>query len=162
MRRLLLLLALSMALSASAQITQPQIIKLADLERIIRSDNDTTYVINFWATWCVPCMKEFPSFQKLAQAHNNEKVKVVMISLDFKKGYLQTLVPFVNKHPIKGLVYLLDEPDYNSWINKVSPDWQGEIPVTLMINKSKKLYAFFNHDFTPKELEDTFTKTIKQ
>lgn len=162
MKKYLFILGLFLSLSASAQISQPEIIKLADLERIIRSQNDTTYIINFWATWCVPCVKEFPAFQALAKAHKNEKVKVVMMSLDFKKGYQQTLVPFVNKHPIDGVVYLLDEPDYNSWINKVSPEWQGEIPVTLMVNSSKKLYAFFNRDFTAKTLEETFTKTIKK
>ena len=147
---------------AMAQAQQAEIIKLADLERIIKSDNDTTYVINFWATWCVPCVKEFPSFQALAKKHTNEKVKVLMMSLDFKKGYQQTLVPFIAKHPINGNVYLLDEPDYNSWINKVSNEWQGEIPVTLMVNNAKKIYTFFNRDFTPSALEESYIKTIKQ
>ncbi|MFM9587521.1 TlpA disulfide reductase family protein, partial [Streptomyces caniscabiei] len=85
--------------------------------------DDSTYVLNFWATWCVPCVKEFPAFQYFAHEHLNEKVKVIMISLDFKKDYEKTLPPFLAKHPIDGTVYLLDEPDYNAWIEKIDKDW---------------------------------------
>jgi hypothetical protein len=93
----------------------------------------------------------------LAKAHKNENVKVIMVSLDFKKGYKQTLVPFAEKHPIDGTVYLLDEPDYNSWINKINPDWQGEIPVTFIFNNKERIRAFFPHDFTPESLEKALT-----
>ena len=85
----------------------PEIIKLADLQRIFNSNNDTTYVLNLWATWCVPCVKEFPSFVKLAKDHQNEKVRVVMVSLDFKKDYDKTLIPFIRKHSIDGSVLSL-------------------------------------------------------
>jgi thiol-disulfide isomerase/thioredoxin len=156
----ILLLFLLLAFGSRAQ--KPEIIKLADLQRIMNSNSDTTYVVNFWATWCVPCVKEFSSFQALAKAHKNENVKVVMVSLDFKKGYDKTLIPYIKKHPIDGSVYLLDEPDYNSWINKINPDWQGEIPVTFIFNNAKKQRAFFPHDFTPESLQQSFIKTTKQ
>jgi thiol-disulfide isomerase/thioredoxin len=136
---------------------KPEIIKLAELQRIFSSDNDTTYIVNFWATWCVPCVKEFPAFQAFAKAHKDQKVKVVMVSLDFKKDCDNTLQPFVDKHPIDGKVVLLDEPDYNSWINKINPDWQGEIPVTFIFNNAKKQRKFYPHDFSRQELEKAFT-----
>jgi thiol-disulfide isomerase/thioredoxin len=158
---LYILLVLS-ALATAARAQTAQIIKISQLEKIIHSNTDTTYVINFWATWCVPCVKEFPAFQALAQKHQHEKVKVVMVSLDFKKGYEQTLVPFLQKHAIAGTVLLLDEPDYNSWINKISTNWQGEIPVTIMVNNAKKIHTFFGHDFTPESLEQSFINTITQ
>jgi len=146
-------LVLLFSLGSLAQAQTPEIIKLADLQRIMNSNSDTTYVVNFWATWCVPCVKEFPSFEKFAKAHKNENVKVIMISLDFKKSYNDALLPFIKKHPIDGDVYLLDEPDYNSWINKINPDWQGEIPVTFMFNNAKHMRQFYPHDFTPESLQ---------
>ena len=139
---------------------QPRIIKLPELQQIFNSQNDTTYVINFWATWCVPCVKEFPAFQALADAHQGEKVQVVMVSLDFKKDFDTKLLPFINQHPIKGNVYLLNEPDYNSWINKINPDWQGEIPVTFILNNSRKIREFFAHDFTTESLKSTYADAI--
>jgi thiol-disulfide isomerase/thioredoxin len=145
-----------MSCAVYTEAQTPEIIKLAELQRLMNSANDTTYVVNFWATWCVPCVKEFPAFQKLAKDHKDEKVRVVMVSLDFKKSYQDALVPFIKKHPIDGTVYLLDEPDYNSWINKINPQWEGEIPVTFIFNKVKKIRAFFPHDFSANELEQTF------
>jgi len=151
------ILILFCSIGAGSLAQQPQIIKLADLQRIFNSNNDTTYVLNFWATWCIPCVKEFPAFQKFAQVHKNEKVKVVMVSLDFKKDFESALLPFIKKHPVDGAIYLLDEPDYNSWINKVNPAWEGEIPVTFMFNNAKKQRAFFPHDFTPELLEKEYS-----
>ncbi len=145
---------------ANMQAQTLQIIKLADLQRIMNSSCDTTYIVNFWATWCVPCVKEFPSFEKFAKQHKNENVKVVMVSLDFKKDYDQTLIPFIKKHAIEGDVYLLDEPDYNSWINKINLDWQGEIPVTFMFNNAKKQRIFYPRDFKPDELEKAYADRL--
>ena len=76
-----------------------------------------------------------------------------MVSLDFKKSYKDALLPFIKKHPIDGTVVLLDEPDYNSWINKINPVWEGEIPVTFIFNNANDQRAFFPHDFTPEALE---------
>ena len=139
-----------------------EVVKMAQLERILHAKSDTTYVVNFWATWCVPCIKEFPAFQSFAMNHLNEKVKVIMVSLDFKKEYEKTLPPFLVKHPIDANVWLFDEPDYNAWIDKVDKDWQGEIPVTLMFNNGRNIRKFYANDFTPESLEKSFSNTIKQ
>jgi len=160
MRKSIVTLTLFLSLASHAWAQQAEIIKLPELQRIFHSNNDTTYVLNFWATWCIPCVKEFPAFEKFAKAHSNEKVRVVMVSLDFKKSYESTLLPFLKKHPIDGSVYLLDEPDYNSWINKVNPDWEGEIPVTFIFNNANKQRTFYPHDFTPESLEQTFTNPV--
>ena len=145
-----------------AKAQSAAIVKFDEVQKILTAKNDTTYILNFWATWCVPCVKEFPSFQVFAKKHKDEKVKVVMVSLDFKKDYDKSLMAFLAKHPIDASVYLLDEPDYNSWINKVDPSWGGEIPVTLIVNGNKKMHTFYPRDFTPESLEETFSKTIKQ
>ncbi|MCW3128103.1 MAG: hypothetical protein JWO03_3761 [Bacteroidetes bacterium] len=138
------------------------IIKFDEVQRILSSKNDTTYVLNFWATWCMPCVKEYPAFQTLATRHKNEKVKVIMLSMDFASEYEKTLVPYIKAHPIDGRVCLLDELDYNAWINKIDAKWDGAIPVTLIINGNRHIRSFFGHDFTTESLEQTFTQTIKQ
>lgn len=160
MKHLLIVMALGFCLVSHAQ--QPEIIKLADLQRIMNNPSDTTYIVNFWATWCPPCVKEFSAFQELAKTNKNEKVKVVMVSLDFKREFDAKLVPFVKTHPIDGLVYMLDEPDYNSWINKINPQWEGEIPVTFIFNNAKHKRMFFPHDFTSKTLNQSFIKFQQQ
>jgi len=65
-----------------------------DFEPILHQDTDTTYVVNFWATWCGPCVKELPYFEALHKSYKNQPVKVVLVSLDFEKHIVRKLLPF--------------------------------------------------------------------
>ncbi len=57
--------------------------KFEDFEYLLEKDNDTTYVINFWATWCLPCVKELPEFEEINQHFKDKKFKMILVSLDF-------------------------------------------------------------------------------
>lgn len=127
------------------------------LEKEILSDKNTIYVVNFWATWCAPCVKELPHFEKLNS--ENKKVKVVLVSLDFKKQYETTLLPFLKKKNIQSEVVLLTDKDYNNWLPIVSKDWSGSIPATLIIKDGKKIFVekIFSSD---EELNEFVNKSI--
>ena len=62
-----------------------QVWKIEDLEKRVKNDSDTTYVVNFWATWCAPCVKELPDFDTINAAYSRSKIKVILVSLDFKE-----------------------------------------------------------------------------
>ena len=109
-----------------------------DIEPLFSPDNDTTYVINFWATWCKPCVKELPYFEALTEAHQKDKVKVVLVSLDFPKQLESKLVPFVQENKLQSNVVVLLDGKYNDWIDKVATEWSGAIPVTLFAQGEKK------------------------
>ena len=109
------------------------------LEKEILSDKNTIYVVNFWATWCAPCVKELPHFEQLNS--KNKNIKVVLVSLDFKNQFESKLLPFVKKKNIKSEVVLLTDKDYNTWLPTVSKEWSGSIPATLIIKNGKKIFA---------------------
>ena len=109
------------------------------LEKEILSDKNTIYVVNFWATWCGPCVKELPHFEKLNA--ENKSVKVVLVSLDFKNQFESKLLPFLKKKSIKSEVVLLTDKDYNTWLPQVNKDWSGSIPATLIIKNGKKIFV---------------------
>lgn len=111
----------------------------ADLEKAVLSDENTTYVVNFWATWCAPCVKELPHFEQLNS--ENKNLKVVLVSLDFKNQYEAKLLPFIKKKAIKSEVVLLTDKDYNTWLPAVDKDWSGSIPATLVIKNGKKFFV---------------------
>lgn len=138
------------------------VIKITDLEKRIRNNSDTTYIINFWATWCVPCVKELPDFDSINTAYINKKVKVILVSLDFKEDLKIKLMPFISTKKIKSEVVLLDELNANYFIPKISDDWSGAIPATLIINNQKKLNHFFekklNYEFLKTEIENSLMK----
>lgn len=129
----------------------------ATLEKEILSDKNTIYVVNFWATWCAPCVKELPHFEKLNS--ENKNIKVVLVSLDFKDQFESKLLPFLKKKSIKSEVVLLTDKDYNTWLPIVNKDWSGSIPATLIINKGKKVFVekIFSSD---KELNEFVNNSI--
>ncbi|MDC8004429.1 TlpA disulfide reductase family protein [Aureisphaera galaxeae] len=120
-------------------------------ETYFKVESDSTYVINFWATWCKPCVKELPAFEQLRENHAANKVKVVLVSLDFPEHVEKAVIPFIEKKGLESEVVLLDDPDANTWIPKVNPKWSGAIPATIILNKEKS--KFYEQSFTYEELE---------
>lgn len=152
LRGIILFTAFSCILTMKAFGQEPRIIKWNELDRLMQSTSDTTYIINFWATWCAPCVKELPHFEKLAAENKNSKVKVILVSLDFKRQFETRLIPFVTENKIQSEVLLLDEPDHNLWIDKVDPSWNGSIPATLILDNKNKKRNFYEQEFTYEEL----------
>ncbi len=127
------------------------------LQPLLSKDNDSTYVVNFWATWCKPCIKEMPYFEKLASEYAKENVKVLFVSLDFPEKLESQVIPFIQKNNIRSEVVLLDDADANGWIPKVSKEWSGAIPATIIYNSATR--RFYERSFTYEELEEEL-KTV--
>lgn len=122
------------------------------LEPLLNKQDNKVHVVNFWATWCAPCIKEIPHFEKLNANYKDKNVEVLLVSLDFPFNYDKKLKPFIKKHKLQSKVVVLDDPDMNSWMAKVSDEWTGAIPITIIYNKDKR--QFYERTFTYNELED--------
>ncbi len=120
-------------------------------ERYLQPEDEITYVINFWATWCKPCIEEMPAFEALQENYENKNVKVILVSLDLPKLLEKQVIPFVEKKGLKSEVILLDDPDANTWIPKVAEEWSGAIPATLLIKGEQR--QFYEQSFTYETLE---------
>lgn len=106
------------------------------LKRI--GQKDTTFVVNFWATWCKPCVEELPTFDSLPEKFKNKPLKIILVNLDFREELERKVNPFLTKHKIQSECILLDEINGNDFINKISPSWSGAIPATLFKKGNKK------------------------
>lgn len=129
-----------------------RVVDFKGLLPLLEKSNDTTYIINFWATWCAPCIKELPYFQKIHEQNANKPVKVLLVSLDFERQIESRLIPFIKKHKVTPEVIVLSDPASNVWINEIDPSWSGSIPATIFYNKDKRL--FFEKEFTYAEIEE--------
>ena len=110
------------------------------LEAIIHNMNDTTYVVNFWATWCSPCVKEIGYFEELHRQFVSANVKVILVSLDFPNQIDRRVIPFLKEKEITAEVLLMTDLDYNSWIDRIDPSWTGAIPATLIYNRKERMF----------------------
>lgn len=135
------------------------IYNFAELEPLLHQEDDKVYVINFWATWCAPCVKELPYFEKVHAEENSQELEVMLVSIDMPKMWETHLIPFIQKKELKATVVVLNDTKQNEWIPKVDPNWEGTIPATLIYKgKNRKFYAEpFTYESLREEI-DTFLK----
>lgn len=149
MKKILLILFL---LPGFTQAQKIPIIKFDQLEAMYSQQNDTLFLVNYWATWCRPCIQELPHFIALDNELKNKKFQMILVSLDFPQNAETRVLPFLQKKNITHPRVVILDDDANIWINKVHPDWNGEIPVTQIIYKGQK--EFFNKTFSFEELKE--------
>lgn len=137
----LVLLLLILNLNATAQQEVSVFETFDEFSHILQTNSDTTYIVNFWATWCKPCVAELPYFEQANQTFKTKPVKFILVSLDAMKQLDRKVIPFIQKSNIKSEVVLLDDDNYNVWIDKVSTEWSGSIPATLLFTKDKRLFV---------------------
>lgn len=134
--------------------------KFDEIEGLFNKDNDTTYVINFWATTCPPCLKELPHFEKSAITHKNDKYKIILINIDDEKRLEKYVLPFLKKLEIKNEVMALIDDNMTSWTAKINEEWYGALPYTVIYKNDNKEY-YFGAFKDEEELETEVDKMLK-
>lgn len=129
-----------------------------EFEKFLNIQDDEIYVINFWATWCGPCVEELPHFESINTTYKHKGVNVVLVSLDKESQIQEKLFPFVEKHDIRSEVIVLNDAKPNTWIDRVDPHWSGSIPITIIYNKDKR--RFYERTFKLKELKNEVDKFL--
>lgn len=127
-------------------------------KNFLNKKDDKVYVLNFWATWCAPCVKELPYFEKINEIYNIQNVEVILVSLDFPHLYDSKLKPFIKEKNLKSKVIALDDADMNTWIPQIDKNWSGSIPATIIYNKNHS--KFFEKSFTYEGLESEIIKLL--
>jgi thiol-disulfide isomerase/thioredoxin len=143
----LLLAVLLFSSYSFAQSTDVISMDYQQLKPLLYQNSESVQVVNFWATWCAPCIKKLPYFEELNKL---EGVEVLLVSLDFPKKKKTRLIPFVEKHKLQSRVVHLDDEDENYWINDISTTWSGALPATLIYTQNRR--GFYEQSFTKDEL----------
>jgi len=102
-----------------------------EFEPLLYKNNDTLYIVNFWATWCKPCVSEMPYFEMIGVEYSHQKIKIILVSLDFPNKHDELVIPFIENKGIKSKVIHLTDMKAYQWIDKVNPQWSGAIPATV-------------------------------
>jgi len=125
---------------ATAPATAPEppalaTVRLIDreaLKAVVKTTSGKPRFVNFWATWCGPCVAEIPEFLAFAKEH--PEVEVIMVNLDFPTLTQSHVVPFVERHDLRGVsVVQVDDPDPAAAVSWAVPEWTSAIPYTIVL-----------------------------
>ncbi len=139
------------SLTGTAQVKK---ISLPQLQKRI-GNTDTVYVVNFWATWCKPCVAELPNFEKLQATYKNKPLKVLLVSMDFESKY-PAVKAFAVKRSFKSEVLLVTRKSDQELIDGIDKEWSGALPGTLIVNAKKGIRKFEEREFTYVELNNLY------
>lgn len=146
---LLILFTLFLAFAHAQDIPK---LKITQLDSIILQSK-TPLLINFWATFCKPCMEEIPYFQRLGEKYKDQGVKVLLVSLDMKDAYPSKIKSFMKRQQITAPVAWLDETNADYFCPRINSSWSGAIPATLFVNNAKGYRKFTESAMTEDVLE---------
>lgn len=134
--------------------------KYADLEQYI-NQSKTPVVINFWATFCKPCVEEIPYFQKQVKQYADKKVKLILASIDFPEYFPEKIKAFAVKNSFTAEIIWIDEDDPGQFCPKIDTGWSGVLPATLFINKKKNYRSFHSQQLSEKDLKIELEKLVQ-
>jgi thiol-disulfide isomerase/thioredoxin len=135
----------------TVQVSSVKTYNYNELKPFLEKKDENIYIVNFWATWCAPCVKELPYFEKIKQDYASKNAEVLRVSLDFPKQVNKKLIPFINKHQIQSEVVLLDDVNEDFWIKAIDESWSGALPATIIYSKNNR--KFYEQSFDYKTLE---------
>jgi thiol-disulfide isomerase/thioredoxin len=157
---LVLVILLNIVFACTAFTQQINKAKIEDITAYIKKA-DHPLIVNFWATWCKPCVEELPWLQQVVQQNADAQIELVLVSLDFPEAYPNDILDFIKKKNINASFFWLNETNADHFCPAIDKQWQGSIPATLIINRKNNYRKFFEKKIGSKEL-NVAVKTMMQ
>jgi thiol-disulfide isomerase/thioredoxin len=134
------------------------LLKPADFQKLRTESQGKVLLINFWATWCAPCVAEFPEFVMIDKNYRSKGVRMVSISTDEKSDIEGAVIPFLKKQKAEFESFVSDADDPQELIDVVDKNWSGALPATFVFDKQGKLiftkYGIIDREELLKTLEN--------
>jgi len=131
------------------------------IKRAISAERGHVVVVNFWATWCEPCVAEFPDLVKFEARYRKKGVMVMAVSADMRKDIAGKVQPFVTKQHATFPQFLQVSNDPEDFINAFDTTWQGDLPRTFIYDKSGKLVKSLSGQHTMKDFAAAVDPLLK-
>jgi len=121
--------------------TEPVILETIDeagIKDLVKNNSDKLRLINVWATWCGPCIIEFPEFVDINRMYRGRDFEFISICLDDTSKYVKAL-KFLQSKQASNKNYLFNMKNKYALIEAVDPKWQGALPYTLIVEPGGKI-----------------------
>ena len=157
-RSLLLFLILWPVLRMEAQDIRR--VKIAELDQLIRQTTHPV-IVNFWATWCKPCVEELPSLIREMKAHKEDSLQLILVSLDDKETYPAKLKTFIQERNYEGSFLWLDETNADLFCPVIDTAWSGAIPATLFLHKKNNYRMFVESKLSYESIKQLLNEMLR-
>lgn len=129
-------------LKENAENTSIKKVDFSQLEPYLNIKDDKIRIINFWASWCKPCLEELPIFEEVYNEYqkSGKNVEVLLVNLDYEDEVVEKVLPILKERKIKFPVVLFDDPDLEEQFFKINGAWFGDLPATLIYKNDKQLF----------------------
>lgn len=127
-------------------------VKITEVEEYIKN-SDHPLVVNCWATWCAPCVEEIPYFMETVKKYSDQKVELLLISLDFSTSYPNKIQELIKKKHFDATFFWLNETNADYFCPKIDPKWDGTLPSTVFINNKTGYRQFYGRPMTDRQIE---------
>ncbi len=131
-----------------------------DLEAIKDGAKGSVLLVNFWASWCKPCVSEFPELVKLYKNYKDKGFQLVFISLDDATDIDKAVKPFLEKQGVDFTTYYNKFAKPEDLIDYIDKNWQGAIPSTYIYDKSGTMQAGFLGTKNYEQFESEISKYL--
>jgi thiol-disulfide isomerase/thioredoxin len=146
----LVLVVILYSLDARSQTCE--LVTLSRFQEMVQGEKEHIQVVNFWATWCAPCIKELPLFEKVTRDNKEIKVRLVSMDMDLDPNP-EKVRKFASRKKIQSEVLILNEKNPNEWIDKIDKSWSGALPATMVVNNKNGKRKFVERELHEGELE---------
>jgi thiol-disulfide isomerase/thioredoxin len=158
-----LLAALPLAARAGAAVAEaPRPVDAPQVKELVRAQHGKVVLLSFWATWCVPCLAEFPEIVEIEKSYRDRGVVVISVSADAPRTIESSLVPFLDKNKPGFPVYFMQTDDVEKFLHIIDPEWAGDIPATYFINREGEVASKRFSAMSREEMEQALEALLEK
>lgn len=120
---------------------EPQIVTVDEtaLKHMVAGFKGHVVVLNFWATWCIPCREEFPDLLRLRRTYREKGLELLFVSIDNSKKSLPQVGTFLRQEKVDFPTYIKHTTNDEAFINSINKDWSGALPATFIYDREGRL-----------------------
>ncbi|MGE0129201.1 MAG: TlpA family protein disulfide reductase [Blastocatellales bacterium] len=160
---LLTITCLGQAPAPRAELLNPKTVEATsadEFRQLIAHQRGNVILVNFWATWCAPCVKEIPEIVKLQEKYKERGLRVIAVSMDEPEELETSVRPFVKKRFPNFISYLCKESDHDKFASVIDPAWAEILPTNFLLDRDGKLKATLTGGKSYEEFEAAITPLL--
>ena len=153
-----LLLTVGIVYAAEQKDETIPVVGAQDIKSLVQENKGKVVVVNFWATWCPPCVKEFPDIIKLYKNYQQKGVEVIAVSMN-EEDEMEDIEEFIHKYKPPFSIYRAASAE-EAFYQEFDKDWFGQMPTTLIYDATGKVTHKHMNPITYPELEKYVTAAL--